>query len=52
MCQSTRQHVANNLLFIDIAVLLWATKIERKKDASGQLIPLDLDGFEGHGLTV
>ena len=46
------QHVANNLLFIDIAVLLWATKIERKKDASGQLIPLDLDGFEGHGLTV
>ena len=46
------QHVANNSLFIDIAVLLWATKIERKKDASGQLIPLDLDGFEDHGLTV
>jgi len=45
-------HVANNSLFIDIAVLLWATKIERKRDASGQLIPLDLDGFEDHGLTV
>lgn len=46
------RHLANNSLFIDIAVLLWATKIERKRDVSGQLIPLDLDGFEDTGLTV
>lgn len=50
--QCVGRHVANDSLFIDIAVLLWATKIERKKDASGQLIPLNVDGFEDHGLTV
>ncbi|KAI0303046.1 cytochrome P450 [Russula brevipes] len=27
------RHMANNSLFINIAILLWATKIERKKDA-------------------
>lgn len=46
------QHVTNDSLFIDIAILLWATKIERKRDGSGQLIPLDLDGFKDTGLTV
>ncbi len=46
------QHVANDSLFINMAVLLWATKIERKRDASGQLIPLDVDGFVDHGLIV
>jgi cytochrome P450 len=46
------RHVANNSLFIDIVVLLWATKIERKSDASGKLLPLDVDGFVDHGLVV
>jgi len=46
------QHVADDSLFINMAVLLWATKIERKRDASGQLIPLDVDGFVDHGLIV
>ena len=46
------RHMANNSLFINIAVLLWATKIERKKDASGQLVPLDVDGFVDEGLVV
>ena len=45
-------HVADNSLFINIAVMLWATKIERKKDASGQLLPLDVDGFVDHGIVV
>jgi hypothetical protein len=44
--------VANNSLFIDIAILLWATKIERKKDRSGRLLPLDVDGFVEDGLVV
>ncbi|KAI0302992.1 cytochrome P450 [Russula brevipes] len=46
------RHVANNSLFINIAVLLWATKIERKSDASGKLLPLDVDGFVDHGIVV
>jgi cytochrome P450 len=46
------RHVANNSLFIDIAILLWAMKIERKKDASGRLLPLDVDGFVEDGLVV
>jgi len=46
------RHVANNSLFINIAVVLWATKIERKKDASGKLLPLDVDGFVDHGIVV
>jgi cytochrome P450 len=45
------RHLANNSLFIDIAVMLWATKIERKKDISGQFLPLDMDGFVDHGLV-
>jgi len=47
------RHVANNSLFINIAVILWAAKIERKKAASsGETLPLDVDGFEDHGLIV
>jgi cytochrome P450 len=46
------RHVANNSLFINIAVMLWAMKIERKKDASGKLLPLDVDGFVDHGIVV
>jgi cytochrome P450 len=46
------RHAANNSLFINMAVLLWATKIERKKDALGQFLPLDVDGFEDRGLVV
>ena len=39
------RHMADNSLFIYIAVLLWATKIDRKKDASGRFLPLDVDGW-------
>ncbi|KAA1476618.1 cytochrome P450 [Dentipellis sp. KUC8613] len=46
------QHVANNSLFIDIAMLLWATKIERVTDTNGDLIPLDADGYVEEGLAV
>lgn len=46
------RHMADNSLFINIAVLLWAVKIERKVDASGQLLPLDVDGFLDHGVVV
>ncbi|KAF8492384.1 cytochrome P450, partial [Russula emetica] len=46
------RHVANNSLFINIAISLWATKMERKKDVSGCLLPLDVDGFVEDGLVV
>ena len=43
------RHMANN---INIVVALWAIKIERKKDASGQFLPLDLDGWIDVGVVV
>jgi cytochrome P450 len=46
------RYVANDALFISIAILLWACKIERKKDVSGQLLPLDVDGQVEHGIVV
>jgi cytochrome P450 len=46
------RHMADNSLFINIATLLWAMKIERKKDASGRFFPLDVDGWVDGGLIV
>jgi cytochrome P450 len=46
------RHVANNSLFINMAIILWAMKIERKKDASGQSLPLDVDSFVDQGIVV
>ena len=46
------RHMADNALFINIAILLWAMKIERMKDASGQFLPLDVDGWVDVGLVV
>ncbi len=50
--QCVGRHMADNSLFINIAVLLWAMKIERKKDASGRFVPLDVDGWVDVGLIV
>ena len=46
------RYMSDNALFINIAVLLWATEIGRKKDASGNFVPLDLDGWVDVGPTV
>jgi hypothetical protein len=46
------RHMADNALFINIAILLWAMKIERKKDASSRFLPLDVDGWVNVGLVV
>jgi len=46
------RYMADDTLFINIAVLLWATKIERKKDAYGRFAPLDLDGWVDVGPVV
>ena len=47
------KHVANNSIFIDIAVTLWACNIARAKDpATGNPIPIDVDGWIEDGLVV
>jgi len=46
------RHLANNSLFIDIAIILWASKIVRKKDASGKMLPLNVDGFVDKGIIM
>jgi cytochrome P450 len=45
-------HMADNSLFINIAVMLWATKIDRKKDAAGHFLPLDVDGCIDFGQVM
>ena len=37
--------MADNSLYINIGILLWAMKIERKKDALGRFLPMDVDGW-------
>ncbi|KAN0124436.1 cytochrome P450 monooxygenase [Russula decolorans] len=46
------RHMADNSLFINIAILLWAMNFERKKDASGHLAPLDVNGWVDVGLVI
>jgi cytochrome P450 len=46
------RHLANNSLFINIATILWTSKIERKKDALGELLPLDVDGYVDNGVIL
>ncbi len=46
------RYMANNSLFIEIAMMLWAANIERKTDASGRPLPLDVDGFVDHGIVM
>ncbi|KAI9567149.1 cytochrome P450 [Boletus coccyginus] len=46
------RHVANNSLFIDIAMVLWAMNIEPATDAQGKPIPIDVDGCVEDGLVV
>ena len=46
------RHVANNSLFINITMMLWAMNIERAKDENGSLLPLDIDGCVEDGLVV
>ncbi|KAI9435067.1 cytochrome P450 [Lactarius indigo] len=46
------KHVANNSLFIDLAMTLWACNIEPGKDEYGNAIPIDVDGSVEDGLVV
>ncbi|KAF5343599.1 hypothetical protein D9757_013685 [Collybiopsis confluens] len=46
------RHVANQSLFIDIALMLWALNIENPIDANGKPAPIDVDGFIDDGLVM
>ena len=46
------RHLANNSLFINMATILWALRIERAKGANGKDIPMDVDGCVDAGLVV
>ena len=46
------RYMANNSMFIEIVMMLWATNIEHKTGTTGQPLPLDVDGFVDHGIVV
>lgn len=46
------RHVADDIMFIFIAVLLWALNIERKRNHDGTVTPLDADGSVDDGVVV
>ncbi|KAH9049792.1 cytochrome P450 [Lactarius deliciosus] len=46
------KHVANNSLFIDIAMMLWACNIKPGKDEHGNVISIDVNGSVEDGLVV
>jgi cytochrome P450 len=46
------RHVANNSLFINIAMVLWAMNIEPATDARGKPLPIDVHGCVEDGLVV
>ncbi|KAI0066941.1 cytochrome P450 [Artomyces pyxidatus] len=46
------KQLANDSLFIDSAVMLWACTFEPAKDEHGDPIPIDVDGWAEHGTVV
>lgn len=46
------RHVANNALFINMALVLWSMNLSPGKDANGKPMKLDLDGCINDGLVV
>ncbi|KAH8982107.1 cytochrome P450 [Lactarius akahatsu] len=46
------KHVANNSLFIDMAMTLWACNIEPGKDEHGNVISIDTDAVMEDGIAI
>ena len=46
------KHAANDSLFIDIATVLWAVRLERARDENGKEIPLDTDTPVDTGMVL
>ena len=47
------KHIANQSLFMETAMVLWACEITKDKDPlTGEFIPIDTDGFTDAGLAM
>jgi len=46
------KHAANDSLFISIATVLWATRLERARDENGEEVPLDTETFVDTGMLL
>ena len=46
------QHLADDFLFMFAAMILWAVKIEPRKDEDGKQIPIDSDRCIDEGVAV
>ena len=46
------KHIANDSLFIEVAMTLWACNIEPGKDEHGNFVPVDVDGWVDNGISV
>ncbi|KAI0256927.1 cytochrome P450 [Lactifluus subvellereus] len=46
------KHLANESLFITIATVLWAARLERDRNHSGEEVPLDTDAFLEKGVVL
>ena len=46
------KHVANDSLFIYMATILWATRLERLRDESGSEVPLDTETPVDTGISL
>jgi cytochrome P450 len=46
------KHSANDTLFISMATLLWATRLERARDENGKEVPLDIETLVDTGVVL
>jgi cytochrome P450 len=46
------KHVANDSLFINIATMLWAVRLERARDENGKEMPLDTETYVDTGMVL
>ncbi|KAI9444580.1 cytochrome P450 [Lactarius indigo] len=46
------KHVANETLFISIAMALWSLTLEPARDGDGNEVPIDVDAFVDTGMTL
>jgi hypothetical protein len=46
------RYAANEVLFIDMATVLWAARLERARDASGGEVPLDTEAHIDTGIVL
>ena len=46
------KHAANDALFVSVATVLWAMRLERARDESGEEVPLDTETAVDSGMVM